>query len=138
MKLNDKPEIQVFHLDGVKHISIVDAYEAMTNDEAFIVDVREDESNSSFYFQNVLHHPMSEIMNRLQNIPKEIPLIVVCEEGVKSTKVANVLNRHGFAVVANLDGGIDEWQAHGLPLIQSNDFDGDSCAPSSCGGCTGC
>ena len=142
MNLSDKPLIQSFQLNGVKHIAVSEAYEIMSKDEAFIIDVREDDEvgNSSFYFQNVLHHPMSEIMDRLHNIPKEIPLIIVCEEGVKSTKVANVFNRHGFAVVANLDGGLNEWEANGLPLIPGNNFDMDvdSCSPTSCGGCTGC
>jgi rhodanese-related sulfurtransferase len=145
MKVYEKPLNQEFNLEGVMHISVEDAYELVENDEAFFIDVREeDEFRKEFFdFQNVFFHPMSAIMDRLQYIPKEIPLIVVCENGNRSTKVANVLNKQGFTDVANMDGGINTWKAKGFPIVENglNKLEGgdSSCSPSSCGcGCSGC
>lgn len=145
MKVYEKPLNQEFNLEGVMHISVEDAYELVENDEAFFIDVREEEEfrKEFFDFQNVFFHPMSAIMDRLQYIPKEIPLIVVCENGNRSTKVANVLNKQGFTDIANMDGGINAWKAKGFPIVENglNKLeDGDSsCSPSSCGcGCSGC
>ena len=41
MKTTDKPKLQVFHIDGVKHINPIDALEALQNGEAVMIDVRE-------------------------------------------------------------------------------------------------
>lgn len=145
MNLTEKPLIQDFQLEGVKHISPEEAFELITNDEVFFIDVREEEEfrREYFDFDNVFFHPMSVIMDRLQYIPGNIPLVIVCTEGVRSTKVANVLNRQGFADVANLDGGINAWKEKGLPVADGglNDIEcgSESCNTNTCGcGCNGC
>jgi rhodanese-related sulfurtransferase len=144
MNLTDKPIIQDFDLEGVKHISVQEAFELISADQVFFLDVREEDEQALefFDFQNVFFYPMSAIMENIQFIPKEIPLIVVCNEGVRSCKVANVLNRQGFTTVANLDGGIYAWKAKQLPIIKGMAIKtgaSNSCSPDSCGcGCDGC
>ncbi len=140
MNFNDKPSVQEFHLPEVKHILVKDAYELISNDKVFFIDVREETEFSLEFldFDNMLFHPMSEIMDRLQHISQEIPIVVVCKEGIRSTKVANVLNIQGYPTVASLDGGIDEWKRQGLSNVVEN-FNAPSCDPNSCGcGCSGC
>jgi hydroxyacylglutathione hydrolase len=145
MNLTEKPLNQSFHLEAVKHISPKEAYELISEDKVFFIDVREEEEfrREYFDFDNVFFHPMSVIMDRLQYIPKNIPLVIVCNEGVRSTKVANLLRINGFDEVANLDGGIYSWKESGYPMVESglNDIDcgTESCNTSSCGcGCNGC
>lgn len=137
MNLIDKPKIQDFHLEGVKHISVTDAYELIVKDEVFFLDVREEEEQEKEYFefQNVFFYPMSKIMDSIQFIPKEIPIIVICNEGSRSTKVANVLNRQGFSSVANMDGGIYAWKAKSLPIIKGKmaKAESGSCSPTAAG-----
>ncbi len=144
MKLSEKPTIQDFQLEGVKHISVIDAYDLISKDEVFFIDVREPEEQAKefFNFQNVFFYPMSSIMDSIHLIPKEIPLIVVCDEGIRSTKIVNVLNRQDYTSVANLDGGIYAWKAKGLPIAEgmvSKSGSSDECTPDNCeGGCSGC
>lgn len=140
MNFKNGPSVQEFQLPEVKHISVKDAFELISNDKVFFIDVREESEFSIefFDFNNVFFHPMTEILDRLQHIPQDIPIVVVCKEGIRSTKVANVFNRQGYATVANLDGGIEEWKRQGLPNIVEN-FNAPSCDPNSCGcGCSGC
>jgi rhodanese-related sulfurtransferase len=143
MNLYDNPKIQDFNLEGVKHISVNEVYELIVKDEVFIIDVREKEEHEKefFEFQNVFFYPMSSIMDTILFIPKEIPLVVVCNEGVRSTKVANLLKRQGFAVVANMDGGIYEWKAKELPITPVNmtNMNSNTCSTGGCGcGCDSC
>jgi rhodanese-related sulfurtransferase len=145
MNLTEKPLNQSFHLEGVKHISPKEAFELISDDKVFFIDVREEEEfrREYFDFDNVFFHPMSLIMDRLQYIPKNIPLVIVCNEGVRSTKVANLLRINGFEEVANLDGGIYSWKEAGFPMVESglNDIEcgTESCNTNSCGcGCNGC
>ncbi len=145
MNLTEKPLIQDFHLEGVMHISPEEAFELISKDEVFFIDVREEAEFTKEYFDfdNVFFHPMSVIMDRVQYIPHNIPLVIVCNEGVRSTKVANVLLRQGFTEVSNLDGGINAWKEKGFPIADGgtngDECGDDSCNTSSCGcGCNGC
>ncbi|MDD2636291.1 MAG: rhodanese-like domain-containing protein [Bacteroidales bacterium] len=144
MNLSEKPTIQDFQLEGVKHITVTDAYDLIVKDQVFFIDVREPEEQAKefFNFQNVLFFPMSSIMENIHLIPKEIPLIVVCDEGIRSTKIVNVLNRQDYTSVANLDGGIYAWKTKGLPISKgmvSKSGISDPC-DSGCSecGCDGC
>ena len=137
MKTTDKPVYQEFHIEGVKHISPKDAMEAVSNNEAVLIDVREPDEIAleNVPLDNVLNHPMSVIMDRLPFISRDQNIILACPGGVRSTKVANLLNREGYPSVANLDGGLNQWNKQGFPYDQSQKFSGLTYAGG--GGC-GC
>jgi rhodanese-related sulfurtransferase len=86
--------------------------------EAVMLDVREENEldYESILLDEVIYHPMSEIMDRLDRIPKNKTIIVVCPGGVRSSKVANLLMMQGYKAVANLDGGLMMWKMQGLPF----------------------
>ena len=124
-----KPVFQAFHIDGVQHITPKNALTELQNATAIVIDVREEiEYNlESIPLSDVFYYPMSGIMSQLQNIPTDKPIIVICNAGVRSSKVVNLLNSKGFPESANLDGGIIGWKAQGLPT---------STESSSCCGCS--
>ena len=117
MITTEKPTLQDFHIEGVKHITPSNALDAVKNKEAILIDVREEKECllESIALDDVFYHPMSVIMERLEYIPKDKALIVVCLQGFRSTKVANLLTRQGFDNVANLDGGFVMWKSQDLP-----------------------
>jgi len=117
MKTTEKPTLQDFHIEGVKHINPIDAFEALKNGEAIMIDVREinEVKLESVPLDHVLNHPMSVIMDRLPYIAKDQNIIVACPGGVRSTKIADLLKQHGYNQVASLDGGLMTWKAKGLP-----------------------
>lgn len=132
MRTTERPTIQNFHIEGVRHIIPADAYEAILNGEAVLIDVRElsEVRMEKIPLERVLNHPMSVIMDRLPYISKHQDIILFCQAGVRSVKVANLLNRHGYPRVANLEGGISLWKAQGLPLENHIPVGGCGCAPS--------
>jgi len=121
MRTTEKPTWQDFHIEGVMHILPMDALQAIEIGEAVMIDVRElnEVRLEKIPLDRVLNHPMSIIMDRLPYISKDQQIILICQGGVRSVKVANLLNRRGYPDVANLEGGISLWKAHGLP-IESN------------------
>ena len=137
MKTTDKPIFQEFHIEGVKHISPADAMIALSKDEAVLIDVRESDELTlgNVPLDNVLNHPMSVIMDRLPYIARDQNIILACTAGVRSVKVANLLNREGYPGVTNLDGGLDQWKAQGFPYEQKLDFSESTCV-GSCSGCS--
>ena len=131
MITSDTPDCQTFHIDGVKHISPENAFKELQDGNAIMIDVREeDEYMIEFLSLNDVHHlPMSSIMDNLKNIPDDKPIIVICRGGVRSTKIANMLNRSGFVNSVNLDGGLIAWKAKGLPF--------ETILPDACSSCSG-
>jgi len=118
MRTTEKPTLQDFHIEGVRHITPTDAFEAIVKGEAVMIDVRElnEVRLEKIPLDRVLNHPMSVITNRLPFISKDQRIITICQSGVRSVKVANLMNRQGFPNVANLEGGITLWKAAGLPI----------------------
>jgi rhodanese-related sulfurtransferase len=59
---------------------------------------------------------MSELGQRLDEIPTDQKLLVVCKVGGRSARVVEYLVQQGVDAV-NLDGGLVEWEAAGRPLV---------------------
>lgn len=136
--LKDQPELQEFHIEGVKHIAPSDAFELLKNNEAILIDVREQEDlkYEQIPLDNVLYYPMTTIVDKLDYISKEQNIILICPEGKRSTKVANFLIINQYPNVANVDGGFLAWKKQGLPFETKLNFTGGcSCNSEQSSGC---
>lgn len=131
MTTSDTPIFQDFNIWGVKHITPDNAYAALKSGEAIMIDVREEAEHMVEFISlnDVRHFPMSSIMDNLKNIPSGKPIITICQRGVRSTKVANMLNRNGFNNSINLDGGFYAWKERDLPY--------ETILPDACNNCLG-
>ena len=118
MKTTEEPTLQQFHINGVKHINPNDAFVALEMGEAVLIDVRElnEVKLEKIPIDRILNYPMSVITNRLPLISKDQHIILICQGGIRSVKVANFMNSHGYPHVANLEGGVTLWKAYGLPI----------------------
>jgi rhodanese-related sulfurtransferase len=138
------PHVQQFTLDGVTHANVVDCYNALIEGNVVLVDVREDEELdiAGFDVPNVIHHPLSKILDSYERIPKDTMIIVACNHGIRSAKVVNLLLRQGWKTVHSMDGGLIEWSRNNLPLNikphqhPSSGSCGCSCNGGDCG--SGC
>ena len=91
---------------------------ALCGEGAIIVDVREEYMNSfkMFKVDNLLYLPFSELGKNYQDLPAEQPLIFADAVGLKSREGVIFMNSHGYENVANMAGGIVDWERDGLPL----------------------
>ena len=145
MKTTETPKQQTFTLQGVTHIEPMAAANALANENALLVDVRELEELEIMHFDNdvdCLHMPLTAIAERFVELPKDRHLIIACNNGVRSVKVVNMLNFQGYTNATNLDGGMLQWNREGLSLVLREDImnEGEGCSSSTgCGGCScGC
>lgn len=134
MTTSTLPKLQEFHISGVKHIAPEDAFELIKSNTAVLLDVREViECNSERISDaEIIYIPLSEVIDNLNILPRDKTIIVVCRAGIRSSKVANLLNYQGFPDALNLDGGIMMWKMFGLPT-QSSKASSCGCG-CSCGG----
>ena len=84
--------------------------------EAVIVDVRQNSEYAHAHIPGSTHVSAGRLLAKLDDIPKDRPLVVVCAGGDRSVAVASMLSALGFAPVANVPDGFDGWQARGLPV----------------------
>ena len=144
MKTSETPKQQTFTLQGIRHIEPMSAADALANENALLVDVREAEELEIIHFDDTVefvHMPMMALVDRFDELPKDRSLIIVCNDGLRSVKAANLLAYQGYSNIVNLDGGIIQWFRDGLPLVlredYANDKDGCGSEGNDCSGC-GC
>ena len=80
-----------------------------------VIDVREPDE-----FVGPLGHihgakliPLGQLGQRLGELPRDRPLVMVCRSGARSAQATVILQRVGFPQVANLNGGMLRWRGEG-------------------------
>ena len=71
---------------------------------AKIIDVREKTEYERGHIKGVENIPFSEIRNRLNEVPKDVPVYVHCRTGQRSYNVALLLQHLGYKNVYNVAG----------------------------------
>ena len=87
--------------------------------EICIVDVRDVfEFEGEFgHVEGALLIPLDELRARIGEIPKDRPVVTVCQSGKRSAMAAEILLKAGFEKVANVTGGMIQWSRLGLPRL---------------------
>jgi hydroxyacylglutathione hydrolase len=78
-----------------------------------VVDVRTEREWSEERIDGSLNVPLSRLLQRLDELPRDRPIVVHCASGYRSAIAASVLQHEGFAGVADLVGGIAAWETVG-------------------------
>lgn len=88
--------------------------------EAYLLDVREPDEWAAGHAPDAVHLPMMDIPARMEEVPRDGDVVVVCRSGGRSGQVVAYLRHHGFENVVNLDGGMLDWAAAGKPLVSED------------------
>ncbi len=106
-----------FNSRGVLNITPSKAY-ALCNYGAVIIDIRENYHSflHAFDVPQLFYCPLSEISTHIDKIPVDRPVIIADAAGLKSIEAVILLNESGFTNVANLAGGLLEWNREALPV----------------------
>ncbi len=101
-----------------EEITVVDLKRMRDAGEGFVLlDVREDDELAQAELPWATHVPMARVPERLAELPRDRPIVVMCHGGSRSNRVARFLRESGFSDVANLAGGIDAWSHEIDPSI---------------------
>ena len=86
---------------------------------ALIVDVRnQDEvAEISYDVPHYMHIPLGELEDRINEIPKEGEIVMVCRSGGRSLRATYFLMNAGYEQVFNMDGGMLKWASKGFPTV---------------------
>ncbi len=83
---------------------------------ALLVDIRERDEFLAVRVEACLFIPLSQLGVRLDEIPRDRPVLLICATGSRSTSATAHLLGHGWQDVASVAGGIEGWQRLGLPV----------------------
>jgi rhodanese-related sulfurtransferase len=60
--------------------------------------------------------PQADLASRLDELPHDCPLVLICRSGARSLRAAQFLRQIDFEQVMNVQGGTEAWRAAGKPL----------------------
>lgn len=90
----------------------IDAVESRVPD-ASVLDVREPEEYAHGHIPGAINVPQADLASRLEEVPRDRPVMVVCERGVRSLRAAQFLIQVGIDQVVSVNGGTAAWRGAG-------------------------
>jgi rhodanese-related sulfurtransferase len=109
---------------GVPSVDAVTARQ-LVDDGAAMVDVRTTHEWNAGHAPFAVHLELGDLTSRLNRVPRNKKVVVVCRSGNRSRRACRQLAAAGYDVV-NLRGGMSAWQRTGQPLVDRRGRPGGS------------
>ncbi len=84
----------------------------------FVLDVRTDREWNAGHIEGAAHIHAGLLSQRMDTLPDNRPIAIVCGTGFRASIAASLLKRHGHHHVTNVMGGMSAWQAAKLPTVR--------------------
>ena len=91
---------------GVTGVDAADWENWVSSNDGVVLDVRESHEWEQGTLPGSLLISMTELLERVDDLPRDRPILCVCRSGSRSHQVAAYLGIIGFDDVANLIGGM--------------------------------
>ena len=76
-----------------------------------LIDIRAPRERDQKHIAGSLSIPLNHLIENLEKLPKDRPLLVYCAGGYRSSIAASLLQSRGFLRVSEIAGGIAGWEA---------------------------
>ena len=96
-------------------ISPTDTAEALADDTALVIDVREAYEREAGYIEGSRHIELERLASQSDSIPKDRTVIFYCRAGVRSAMAADAFRAAGHDA-RSMAGGIIAWDGEARPL----------------------
>jgi len=96
----------IIDLDPEEALTLLDRNKS----HLFLLDVRTGPENARLRIPGSTLIPVHEFHERLDEIEKQMDILVYCEHGYRSLQIAAFLMQLGWPKVYNLRGGIVKWK----------------------------
>ncbi len=81
-----------------------------------VIDVREASEFAEGHIAGATLLPLGELAGRVDEVPTDLPVILVCRSGNRSGQAYRLLEEQGFTNIHNMTGGMTAWQKAGYPV----------------------
>ncbi|NCP87510.1 MAG: hypothetical protein CO094_13995 [Anaerolineae bacterium CG_4_9_14_3_um_filter_57_17] len=93
------------------------AYTLYQQGGAVFVDVRTQGEWNNFHLQDALLIPIDELAARVNEVPRDKPIVVICQSGSRSPRGRDILRQAGFSNITSVSGGLGDWMQLGYPVV---------------------
>lgn len=83
----------------------------------FLLDVRRPDEFAGGHLEGAVNISVETLANRLNEVPRDMPIVVYCRTGNRSQTASNILAEAGFTPIYDL-GGIVAWGQKGFPIVR--------------------
>ncbi len=83
-----------------------------------VLDARRQDEWNSGHIEGAMHVFVGHVENKLEEIPRDRPVAVLCSVGHRAGIAASILLRTGYPMVYNVLGSVTAWRNAGFPLIK--------------------
>jgi len=101
-------------------LSATEAIQRINQSQGVWVDLRSAEQFQTGHIAQARNVPLAEVQRKTASLPKNKPLVLVCEQGRDSARAIAELRGQGYSEVVALEGGMRAWNQAGLPVTRKN------------------
>jgi len=87
----------------------------------FMIDVRQANEYAAGHVPGSIHLAAGSLPDRLDDLPRDRPIVTICASGMRSSIAASILRSAGFADVSWVASGVPAWEAAGYPVVRGDD-----------------
>ena len=91
-------------------VSVEEAQRLWQNKEAILIDVRTPGEYRDGHIPGVVNIPLDELEKRMNEVPKDKKVVLICRTGNRSAQGTQLLRSKGFQNVFNSTGGMSTWK----------------------------
>jgi rhodanese-related sulfurtransferase len=111
--LDSRPEL----IAVTERVSAPFAAELLSSSQPpMAIDVRAPGERDRKHIAGSLSFPLNHLIENLEKLPRDRPLLVYCAGGYRSSIAASLLQRGGFDSVTEIAGGLAGWESAKLPV----------------------
>ncbi len=96
----------------------IEQLDALLEAGAELIDVREKDERDTGYIAGSRNIPYRLLTLGEADLPRDRPIVTICETGPRAAIAASILAAHGFDAHPVWNGGIDSWVAAGKPTVE--------------------
>jgi hydroxyacylglutathione hydrolase len=104
-------------VERMPQMTAAELSKAVDANEVAVVDVRQPAEWAAGHIEGARFITGAELPERIDEVPADVPVAVVCGSGFRSTVIASLIRSRGRKDVANLSGGMSAWRNSKLPTI---------------------
>lgn len=85
---------------------------------AVLVDIREPSEHATGVADGAQLLPMRQLANRLSELPRDRPVLLICNTQNRSRATLQALRERGYTNLRYVHGGMSEWVKRGWPTVK--------------------
>lgn len=101
--------------ETIPEVSIAEAQSLIGDTKPYLLDARRRAEYAGGRIPGAANIAHTRLLSRLNEVPKDRPILVNCQGGVRSARACSLLQKHGYNVT-NLAGGFGAWAKAGAPV----------------------